>query len=206
HATALAHHWGARMGGVADEQDATAEPLLKLQPFDRPTMDLLVALELSEILPDRSAEPGEAMTQPFEAALHCIVQARRRHVAEPVGASFADCAQPEETSVAQPELHSVDVHGTGRRHAAPHHLSAIHRRRRPEPQFAHGRVNSVCADDEVVLAGAAVAKLDRDAPIVLMQRSHPGSEAAGDGGGAAAQRLLQPDALDANHGADVAPQ
>jgi AraC-like DNA-binding protein len=33
------------MSGVADEQHATAVPLRRVQPFDRPAMDLVVALK-----------------------------------------------------------------------------------------------------------------------------------------------------------------
>src|SRR5947209_16939425 len=105
------------MRGIADEDDATAVPPIDVQPFDRTAMELLVALQRSQIVSHQSAEPGEALANPFQSALQRIVEARFGRIGKTVRAAPADRAQSEETPIAEPELNTVVFRRMDRRQA-----------------------------------------------------------------------------------------
>src|SRR5262249_59221766 len=134
-----------------------------------------------------------------------IVHALLRHVAEAVGLPFAHRAEPEEASVAQPELHAGRLTRKDRRQAAPCHLAAVDWQSGADREPAHGRGNTVGADDEVVRAGGAVAESDGNALAPLAQRRDGGRKTAVHGG-AGWQRVLQLGPVDANERTDIAPQ
>ena len=122
-------------------------------------MDLVVRLEARQIVPHQSAESGEALAQPIEPSPDRVAKPRLGHVAEAVNAATADWTQTEEASVAEPELHALDLARTDRSEAPPRHLPAVDGRAIAERRLAHGREDAVCADHQVVLATRAVAEL-----------------------------------------------
>ena len=92
------------MRGIADQNHTAAIPFIKRNPVDRPTMDLLVALQRSEILLYDRAETGEPAAQAVEPAGDRLVSARRGDVAEAVGAPVAYRAEPKEAALAEQKL------------------------------------------------------------------------------------------------------
>ena len=92
------------MGGVADQHNAAAAPLVELQPFDRPAVYLLVLVQTGEIFLHLSAEPDEAVAQALGPAPQRVLQTRPGYVAKTITAPVPDRAQAHEAPVAEPKL------------------------------------------------------------------------------------------------------
>ena len=71
-------------------------PAAEFDPFDRPEVDLVVALQAGEVGRDRPAEALEPLPEPFHAAGRRIVEAFPAQAGEPVGAPVLDRDQAEE--------------------------------------------------------------------------------------------------------------
>jgi hypothetical protein len=150
HAAALAHHWGARMRGIADEYDAAAMPFLECHPVDWRAMDLLVARQRGEVFLDDGTEIGEAAAQAVEAARHRLVGARLGDVAETIGAPVAYRAESKEATLTQQKLQAGEAARSDWRDAAPRHGTGIDGQRRVQLERAHGRRDPVCTNHQVV--------------------------------------------------------
>jgi AraC-like DNA-binding protein len=127
------------MGGVADLHHTAAAPLVGLQPFDRPAVDLLVLVQTGEIFLHQPAKLCEAVAQASEPASHRILQPRPGHVAKTMGAPVANRAEPKKATVAEPKLQARQASRTDRGNAAPCQLSAVNR----DPRHAKRAVSSI---------------------------------------------------------------
>ena len=72
------------MRGVPDEQDAAPVPLFLLHPLDSRTVNLLIALDRSQIFLNRSPEFGKAFAQSLQSAPHFIVDVQVGHMPKAV--------------------------------------------------------------------------------------------------------------------------
>src|SRR5262245_37495960 len=132
-------------------------------------MDLLVMLQRGDIVLDQLTVSGETSSQAFQPASHRVVKARPRYIGKAVGPPDADRTQPEECSVAEPELDGVRLRRGDRRHAAPHHLIPIDRRGRSTRELAHARVDTVGPGPKAVIADGAITERDQRRWTVLGQ-------------------------------------
>jgi len=194
------------MRGVADKHDAAAMPLLDRDPVDRSAMDLFVARECGEIVLDYTGETGEAMAQAVEPARQRLIGARLGNVAKAIGSPVADRAEPKEAALAQVKLKVGEAAGPDRRDAAPGHGAGVGGWRRAQSEGADGGRDPVRAHDQVVVAGRAVAEGDRNVIVVLGQGPDRRTQATAHALDAGDQHLLQARALDADKGADIAPE
>src|SRR5581483_1781615 len=192
---------------IADEHYAPGVPAVGLHPLDHVEAELLVALEGGEVLRDRSTQVGEAPPDPLEATRERVLEwLRRVESSEAVRTSAAHRNQAEEAAVAHHDQHVVQPTRAGRDDAAPDYLAGIAWWRPPDREGAHRRMDAIGADDQVVVGPRAVAEVDADPIRVLRQPRQTDPEPGGHGSGTRQQRLVELAALDADTGADVAPQ
>jgi hypothetical protein len=83
------------VGGVADQNRPAGVPAAEVDPFDRPEVDLVVALQAGEVGRDRPAEAAEPLPEPFQAAGRRIVEAFPGQAGEPVGSPVLDRDQAD---------------------------------------------------------------------------------------------------------------
>ena len=93
HRAAFAHVRGG-VGGVAGQDHPATMPAAEFDPFDRPEVDLVVALQAGEVGRDRPAEALEPLPEPYHAAWR-IVEAFPAQ-AGAAGAPVLDRDQAEE--------------------------------------------------------------------------------------------------------------
>ena len=77
------------MGSVPDHYHSAAIPLVELDPFNRPEMELLIGLQGSEIRWNRCAESGKAASKAFEASRERVLEARPVDGSETIGTALA---------------------------------------------------------------------------------------------------------------------
>src|ERR1700730_19054497 len=171
-----------------------------LHPLDSRTVNLLIALDRSQIFLNRSPEFGKAFAQSLQSAPHFIVDVQVGHMPKAVCVPVSHRAEPKEAPVSEEEPQVSRAFWADRRKASPRHVPRIRRRVRAQGQSAHGRRYSVGANDKVILTSRAVAKLDRDAAIVLTQRRDGHAEPARHRGTAIEQHSLQFGPFDADTG------
>lgn len=91
---------GGGVGGVAGQDHAAGVPAAEFNPFNRPEVNLVVALQGGEVGRDWAAEALEPLPEPFQAAGRRIVGALPVQAGEPVGAPVTDRDQAEVTALA----------------------------------------------------------------------------------------------------------
>jgi predicted transposase YbfD/YdcC len=111
----------------------------------------------------------EPLPEPFQAAGRRIVEAVPGQAGEPVGAAVLDRDQAGKTAFAGEQHHVIGAGGTDWDDAAPDHGAGVLRRYRADGQTAHGRVDAISADDQVVFAGGPVGEGHRYLGAVLDQ-------------------------------------
>jgi hypothetical protein len=107
HTASLSHVWRAGVSGVPNQHHAAAIPLVELDPFNRPNVDLFIRLQSGEIRRNRPAESHKAASEAFEASHERVLETVPVDGSKTIGVALAHWDHSEKASLAQ-ENHYFD--------------------------------------------------------------------------------------------------